>query len=175
LLHNHHHHHHHHLSSGAGTIGQTVATVPSGLSQSHPMNLAAVKASDLVIIRVKHGNIWLDNRIVAHSLLYLDLVIYRCFIQTTASNISQIVRNMWQRKYFSFKMDLQYVTVSQLLVGAFATFRHSWDICRMFAIHLFTMNIVLSYCGPNGDHCMIPAKERVLAFLIFIICFSFRI
>jgi hypothetical protein len=32
LLHNHHHHHHHHLSSGAGTIGQTVAAVPSGPS-----------------------------------------------------------------------------------------------------------------------------------------------
>jgi hypothetical protein len=29
LLHN---HHHHHLSSGSGTIGQTVAAVPSGLS-----------------------------------------------------------------------------------------------------------------------------------------------
>jgi hypothetical protein len=29
LLHN---HHHHHLSSGAGTIGQKMASVPSGLS-----------------------------------------------------------------------------------------------------------------------------------------------
>jgi hypothetical protein len=26
------HSHHHHLSSGCGTIGQTVAAVPSGLS-----------------------------------------------------------------------------------------------------------------------------------------------
>jgi hypothetical protein len=30
--------HHHHLSSGAGTIGQTVADVPSGLSP-HPKKL----------------------------------------------------------------------------------------------------------------------------------------
>jgi hypothetical protein len=32
--HHHHHHHHHHLSSGAGTIGQAVADVQSGLRSS---------------------------------------------------------------------------------------------------------------------------------------------
>jgi hypothetical protein len=32
--HHHHHHHHHHLSSGAGTTGQIVADVPSGVSLS---------------------------------------------------------------------------------------------------------------------------------------------
>jgi hypothetical protein len=30
------HHHHHHLSSGAGTIGQLLAAVPSGLSLTPP-------------------------------------------------------------------------------------------------------------------------------------------
>jgi hypothetical protein len=35
LFHNHHHHHHHHLSAGAGTVGQTVAAVSSGLSLTH--------------------------------------------------------------------------------------------------------------------------------------------
>jgi hypothetical protein len=32
-------HTHHHLSSGAGTIGQLVADVPSGLSSPHPKKL----------------------------------------------------------------------------------------------------------------------------------------
>jgi hypothetical protein len=31
-----HHHHHHHQSPGAGTIGQLVANVPSGLSLTSP-------------------------------------------------------------------------------------------------------------------------------------------
>jgi hypothetical protein len=30
------HHHHHHLSSGASTIGQTMADVPSGLGLTPP-------------------------------------------------------------------------------------------------------------------------------------------
>jgi hypothetical protein len=42
LLHTH-HHHHHHLSSGAGTLGQTVTDVPSGLSLTPPEKLKKVK------------------------------------------------------------------------------------------------------------------------------------
>jgi hypothetical protein len=35
-IHHHHYHHHHHLSSEAGTIGQLLAEVPSGLSLTLP-------------------------------------------------------------------------------------------------------------------------------------------
>jgi hypothetical protein len=40
-------HTHHHLSSGAGTVGQLVGDVPSGMSQPTPRNLLSYMSGDL--------------------------------------------------------------------------------------------------------------------------------
>jgi hypothetical protein len=40
-------HNHHHLSSGAGTIGQTVAAVPSGLSLTPLRIIKTVEENEL--------------------------------------------------------------------------------------------------------------------------------
>jgi hypothetical protein len=44
---------HHHLSSGAGTIGQLVADVPSGLKSPHPKKLKKKKKSDSSYARLE--------------------------------------------------------------------------------------------------------------------------
>jgi hypothetical protein len=49
-----HHHHHHHLSSGAGTVGQTVADVPSGLSLAPLKKLKKNRTIFINCDRIRH-------------------------------------------------------------------------------------------------------------------------
>jgi hypothetical protein len=42
-------HNHHHLSSGAGTVGQTVAVLPSGLSLAPRKDLSKLEGLDILM------------------------------------------------------------------------------------------------------------------------------
>jgi hypothetical protein len=50
------HHHHHHLSSGAGTIDQTVADVPSGLSLTPAQETKKIEGHPHAVIVYRDDN-----------------------------------------------------------------------------------------------------------------------